>query len=120
MNFFKAHYLTWKLCAFKGFNSDQQHQIYRGFEKYNLTKEQVEVYANPMLKYSIMAQIRRALAKGAQIEEVKYWVSKNLSYERWYLVLQGLDKGFTREQIAMYAENSVTENEAFFIFCNML
>lgn len=87
----------------RGFNDAQMNIIGAGLDD-RLSQEQIELYADPKLDISRMAEIERALSPSMSIpyQDVKRFINKRLTGEQMSQLFDGLDRGFSTEQVEIY------------------
>ena len=112
----KSYFLMLAVCVGKKFDESQRVQIYRGFRKCNLSKEQVKVFANPRLSAVKMSHIRHGLENGLSIEDMKFCARSDLSSYIVSIMVEGIRMGFSREKILAFARNDISDFEAYEIF----
>lgn len=113
MNVIKARILTFCVCGFGGYNSEQRYQIYSGFRRYNLTKSQVKVYAKKDISCSRMRLCKHALAAKISPEEIAEWLSLTLNGYIFRYALEGRQKGIPKDKVQEYARNNISVEKSF-------
>ncbi len=113
MNAFKAKFLTGCVIGVRIFSFEQKYQIYSGFKRYNLTKEQVKVYARKGMSSDRMSYCKHALVKGFSVEEMKEWLDMNLNGYIFRYAIEGRQMGIPKEKVQEYANTKISVGDSF-------
>ena len=120
MNVIKAMFLTMCTAGFQFLDLDQYHEIYSGFRWYNLSKEQVKVYAKSNISSSRMKLCKHALAKQFSTAEMEEWLAMNLDKQVFIYVVEGRMEGIPKEKILEYANPEMSVYESFHRYLRLL
>ena len=120
MNAIKAFLCTVSVSKFQLFSYAQWRQIYTGFRWYNLTREQVKVYARRKLSIERMSYCKHALEKGFSPEEMAEWLDMDLNGYVFRDAIEGRFMGIPKEKVYEYAKPGMSVTESFQICIRLI
>jgi hypothetical protein len=114
MNRLKAWFSTWSIPDFKKFTYEQRQEVYSGLIDFNLTLEQVLVYAQEDIEPEMMSKVKFWLSKGITKEDLRICIKEmDVSIYRLNIVCEGIKCGFTGEEIMTYLDPKISDEDAF-------
>lgn len=120
MKVIKALCLTLCTVGFQFLDLDQYHEIYSGFRWYNLSKEQVKVYAKSSISSRRMNICKHALANQFSPTEMEEWLAMNLDKQVFVYAIEGRMEGIPKEKILEYANPEMSVYESFNRYLRLL
>ena len=119
MKSIKARWLTYMMCRKGKFDAEQRYQIYTGFRWYELTVEQVSVYAKATMSAEQMRTCKHALAKEFSIPEMKEWIGLGLSEYKFKSIIEARLNGISKELIMDCAQKESSDEEFFYEYIQL-
>lgn len=120
MNAIKAKFLTRRVIGFQRFDFEQHYQIYSGFRKYDLTKEQVKIYAKKSMSSHRMSFCKHTLAEGFPLEEMEEWLNMDLDGYMFRHAIKCRMRGIPKERVLQFVKLGGTRQEEFKRYVELL